>query len=188
MELRDWLHPLNYLAADLQAEFDARGGRFSKVYILVFHTGFHLVVLVRLQSFLRRVPTIGPALARVLFMITSLLRGCEISPASVIGPGFRVGHPLGIVVGSDVRAGRNLAVMHHATIGGRRNVSSPHPAVQSIGDNVVVGTGAILLGDIVVGSHAVIGAQALVLDDVPEHGVVVGNKGRAISKKQNHDS
>lgn len=176
--------PLAYLADDLQAEFDARGHEFSKLYIVLFHTGFHLVVLVRLQSALRLIPVIGPGLARVVFVFTSIIRGCEVSPAASIGPGFRVGHPLGIVIGSHVRAGRNLTVMHHVTVGGRRNVGSPRPAVQTIGDDVVIGTGAVLLGDIEIGSNVVIGAQALVVESVSDRGVVFGHKGRVIEKKQ----
>jgi serine O-acetyltransferase len=96
--------------------------------------------------------------------------GAEIHPAAEIGPGFATIHTAGIVVGHEVVAGRNLVLYHGVTLGH----TGTGPGQPYIGDDVRIGAGAKVLGPIRVGNRAWIGANAVVLADVPDDGVVGG--------------
>jgi serine O-acetyltransferase len=96
----------------------------------------------------------------------------DIHPAAEIGPGAFFDHATGVVIGETVTIGRNVSMLHHVTLGGSgKKHGVRHP---QIGDGVLIGAGAILLGNISVGNGAQIGACSLVLEDVPDHSTVVG--------------
>jgi serine O-acetyltransferase len=97
--------------------------------------------------------------------------GAEVHPAAIIGPGLALNHSVGIVIGHDVVVGRNLLLHHGVTLGHGGNSARGQPTV---GDDVRIGAGAILLGGIRVGDRARIGAGAIVLSDVPADVTVVG--------------
>lgn len=116
----------------------------------------------------RRIPFF-PMLLHTLGMI---LWHADISPDASIGPGFCIAHSVGIVVGRGVRTGSNLRLYQNVTLGSKTTVGDDMP---TIGDNVTICAGAVVLGAIRVGSNVTIGANAVVIRDVPDNSVMVGN-------------
>lgn len=106
--------------------------------------------------------------------------GISISPGARIGPGLHINHFGGIVIGYDVVMGSNCNISHGATVGitGRSNRGMPH-----IGDRVLIGPGAKVLGKITVGSDAAIGANAVVIKSIPDRAVAVGVPARVINHR-----
>lgn len=130
---------------------------------LLFENGYQAVLLHRLAHWFkrRRIPLFGPFFNRLSLFLT----GVDIAPAAEIGPGLRIGHGVGLVVGGAARIGSNAFLLHGVTIGapgGSRLAEMP-----VLGNGVFVGAGAKLIGQITVGDGAVIGANALVTVDVP---------------------
>ncbi|WP_052084110.1 serine O-acetyltransferase [Eubacterium sp. ER2] len=141
-----------------------------------FLTGhaFFAVVLYRIGSYLHK-----KKIKMIPDMILHHMRkvfACEISPYAVIGGGFRIQHTLGIVVGHQVVAGRNLELFQNVTIGSNRKPKNGRE-MPTIGDNVTIYTGAVVVGAIKIGDNAVIGANTYVDFDVPNNCFVHGKKG-----------
>jgi serine O-acetyltransferase len=106
------------------------------------------------------------------------LTGIEIHQGARIGPGFFIDHGNGVVIGETAVVGRNCILFHQVTLGGTGKSSGKrHPTLL---DNVVVGTGAKILGDITIGNNVYIGANSVVLQDVPDNCTVVGIPGRIV--------
>ncbi len=123
--------------------------------------------------FLRRIPL----LSRIIQRLNVLVFHCYIPYTVEIGEGFEVGYwGIGIVVHARVKIGRNVFVSHYVTIGGRTGRANP----PTIKDNVYIAAGAKVLGDIVIGEGSVIGANAVVLHDVPPRTIVAGVPAKVI--------
>lgn len=133
------------------------------VSALLFDNGFQAVLLYRLARWckVRRIPILGAALAR----LNTLLTGAEISPSADIGPGLRVSHGVGLVVGGAAKIGADAILLHQVTLG---SPSEGRVAeMPTVGDGVFIGAGAKLIGAIQVGDGAKIGVNAVVTRDVP---------------------
>ncbi len=145
---------------------------------VLLHT-FALVAIYRAAHwlYLHRVP----ALPNLLHTASLVLFSADMSPAATIGPGFRIAHSVGIVIGEDVRAGRNLQLFPNVTLGGR-NRTRDGRSMPTLGDNVSVFSGACVLGPIEVGDDVSIGANSVVLSDVPAKSVVVGAPAKIVGK------
>src|SRR5829696_6731936 len=119
-----------------------------------------------------------PLAPRVLANVTKMLTGIEIHPAAQIGRGLFIDHGMGVVIGETAEIGDDVTLYQGVTLGGTGFVSGKrHPTVQ---DNVTIGSGAKLLGPIVVGHGSKIGANTVVIHDVPPHSTVVGNPGHPV--------
>lgn len=119
-----------------------------------------------------------PLLPRVLAHTSRTLTGIEIHPAAVIGRGCFIDHGSGVVIGETARIGDDVTLYQGVTLGGTGfEAGKRHPTV---GDNVVVGSGAKLLGPIEIGDGAKIGANSVVITDVPSNATVVGNPGHVV--------
>ncbi|HSR94165.1 MAG TPA: serine O-acetyltransferase EpsC, partial [Solirubrobacterales bacterium] len=106
------------------------------------------------------------------------ITGVEIHPAATIGPEFFIDHGSGVVIGETAAVGRRVTLYQGVTLGGTGfQPGKRHP---TLGDNVTVGSGAKLLGPIAVGDGAKIGANTVVVEDVPPHSTVVGNPGHPV--------
>ncbi len=117
-------------------------------------------------------------LARLVSQRTRRLTGIEIHPGATIGEGLFIDHGTGVVIGETVELGDNVTLYQGVTLGGTgKDVGKRHP---TLGNNVVVGSGAKVLGPFKVGDHSKIGAGAIVLKEVPPHCTVVGNPGRVV--------
>jgi serine O-acetyltransferase len=115
---------------------------------------------------------------RLISQMNRFWTGIEIHPGATIGKGFFIDHGMGVVIGETAEIGDNCLLYHGVTLGGvSLEKKKRHP---TLGNNVVVGTGAKVLGAITLGDNVKVGANAVVLKDVPANSVVVGNPGRVV--------
>ena len=133
-----------------------------------FDNGFQAVVFYRVARWFkaRRVPFFGPWFSRLGLFFT----GVEIGASAEIGPGLRIAHGNGVVIGGFARVGANALVLQQVTLGAP--TESRRKEMPTVGDNVILGAGAKLIGAISVGDGAVIGVNAVVTRDVPAGGRV----------------
>jgi serine O-acetyltransferase len=123
-------------------------------------------------------------LGRALSQFSRFLTGIEIHPGAQIGPGFFIDHGMGTVIGETAEIGADVTLYHNVTLGGVSwERKKRHPTLE---DHVVIGAGAQVLGAIRIGAHSRIGANSVVVKDVPPHSVVVGVPGRVLSRKRDH--
>ncbi|HST55335.1 MAG TPA: serine O-acetyltransferase [Solirubrobacteraceae bacterium] len=119
-----------------------------------------------------------PLLPRLLSTLTRALTGIEIHPAARIGEGLFIDHGTGVVIGETAQIGNDVTLYQGVTLGGTGFATGKrHPTVQ---DNVTIGSGAKLLGPITIGHGAKIGANSVVITDVPPNSTVVGNPGHPV--------
>jgi serine O-acetyltransferase len=120
--------------------------------------------------------------ARITAEITRILTGVEIHPGAVLGPGLFIDHATGVVIGETAEVGEDVTLYHGVTLGGSgRDTGKRHP---TIGDRVTIGAGAKILGAIKIGDDSRIGANAVVVKEVPSSSVVVGVPGQVISRSR----
>lgn len=173
---------LSSLKADFRAIFDRDPAAKSKLEVLIAYPGFHAIVFHRVAH---KVYNMGfRVLARFLSHVSRFVTGIEIHPAARIAEGFVIDHGLGVVIGETTEIGKNCLLYQGVTLGGTgKDTGKRHP---TLGSNVVVGAGAKVLGPINIGDYSRIGANAVVLKDVPAHCIVVGVPGRVIKRKVSH--
>ncbi len=165
---------LQHLRRDLQAVLDRDPAAGSRLEVLLNYPGFHALLLHRLSS---RLWARGHRVtARSLSHLGRGLTGVEIHPGAQIGGGVFIDHGMGVVIGETSVIGDNCTLYHGVTLGGTSwRQEKRHP---TLGEDVVVGAGAKLLGPIAVGRGARIGANSVVVRDVAPGTTVVGIPGR----------
>ncbi len=152
----------------------ARG--VSPVEILAAWPGIHALLAYRVAHAMHHAGV--PLLPRLLSTLTRSVTGIEIHPAATIGEGLFIDHGVGVVIGETADIGDNVTLYQGVTLGGTGFATGKrHPTVQ---DNVTIGSGAKLLGPITVGHGAKIGANSVVITDVPPNSTVVGNPGHPV--------
>ncbi|AYD41234.1 serine O-acetyltransferase [Clostridium fermenticellae] len=120
-------------------------------------------------------------IARFISQFGRLLTGIEIHPGAKIGKGLFIDHGMGVVIGETAEVGDNVTLYHGVTLGGTgKDTGKRHP---TIGDNVIIGCGAKVLGPINIGNNVKIGANAVVVNDVPNNTTAVGIPAKIIYKK-----
>jgi serine O-acetyltransferase len=125
-----------------------------------------------------------PLLPRSISMLVRAVTGIEIHPAAQIGDGLFIDHGAGVVIGETAEIGNDVTLYQGVTLGGTGFATGKrHPTVQ---DNVTIGSGAKLLGPITVGHGAKIGANSVVITDVPPNSTVVGNPGHPVRVEGRH--
>ena len=166
----------NALRRDLAAVFERDPAATGVLEVLLTYSGFHAIVLHRLAHSLWRMGlTLVP---RMLSQFGRFLTGVEIHPAARIGPGFFIDHGTGVVIGETSEIGESVILFQGATLGGTgKERGKRHPTV---GNHVVIGAGAKILGPVSIGDHVKIGANSVVLRSVPSHSTVVGVPGRIV--------
>ncbi len=169
---------LQTLTEDLGAVRDNDPAAGSALETLLCHTPLHAILVYRLAHYLH-VRLRVPLLPRVLSSLARFWTGVEIHPAARIGRSFFIDHGTGVVIGETAEVGDRCVMFHGVTLGGTgHHRGKRHPTLK---DDVLVGTGAILLGPITVGSNAKIGANAfIIMNDVPENTTVVGAPARIV--------
>ncbi len=142
--------------------------------ILLLYPGLHAIILYRVSRWLW---TKGiPLLPRLLSQVARSLTGIEIHPGAKIGKGLFIDHGTGVVIGETAIIGNNVTLYQGVTLGGTgKETGKRHP---TLGDDIVIGAGAKVLGNIEIGSNAYIGANAVVVKDVPPNTTIVGVPGR----------
>ncbi|MDC1236784.1 serine O-acetyltransferase [Pelagibacteraceae bacterium] len=173
----------------LQSIIDRDPAAKSKLSLILTYPGVKAVFFHRIANFFHLAKF--HLVARIISQLSRFLTGIEIHPGAKIGRNLFIDHGMGVVIGETSEIGNNVTIYHMATLGGiapsinsnnQRQVKR-HP---TLGDCVVVGSGAQILGPVKIGTHAKIGANAVVTKDVPEHAVMVGipakNVGTATEK------
>lgn len=148
----------------------------SGTEILLTWPGVQALLAYRLANRLRRASV--PLAPFVVSYLSRALTGIEIHPDAKIGPGLFIDHGAGVVIGQTAEIGENVTLYQGVTLGGTGFQSGKrHPTIE---DNVTIGSGAKLLGPIQVGHGAKIGANSVVVEDVPPRSTVVGNPGHPV--------
>ena len=167
---------------EVKACFERDPAARNIVEVLLTYTGLHVIIYYSIAHALNRMGM--PVVPRLLMTIARGLTGIEIHPAATIGRGLFIDHGMGVVIGETTVIGKNVTLFQGVTLGGTgKEKGKRHP---TLGDNVVVGTGAKVLGNITIGNNSIIGANAVVLRDVPDHSTVVGVPGRIAKIKDKH--
>jgi serine O-acetyltransferase len=172
--LRRW--GLRRLSEDVQAVFDRDPAARSVPEVLLSTPGLHALMFHRPAH---RLWTAGRKLvARLLSHLGRLLTGIEIHPGARIGRRFFIDHGMGVVIGETTEIGDDVMLYQGVTLGGTSlDKAKRHP---TIGDGVIIGAGAIILGPVSIGTAARIGAGAVVVRDVPPGATVVGLAARVV--------
>lgn len=139
--------------------------------VLLIYSGFHAIFWHRINHFLHKKLKI-PILPRYIAQFVRFFTGIEIHPGAKIGSGFFIDHGMGVVIGETAEIGRNVTIYQGVTLGGTGlDRGKRHP---TIGDNVVIGVGAKVLGNIRIGNNVKIGGGSVVVHSVPDNCTVVG--------------
>jgi serine O-acetyltransferase len=150
----------------------------SVLEVFLLYPGFHALIYHRISHWLYRRKVFF--LARWVSQIGRAATGVEIHPGAKLGKGLFIDHGMGVVIGETAEVGDNCTIYHGVTLGGTgKEKGKRHP---TIGDNVLIGAGAKLLGPINIGDNAMIGAGSVVLDDVEPETTVTGVKARAVRR------
>jgi len=164
---------------DFHAALSMDPAATSRLEVALTYSGFHALLFYRLAHWLwsKRIPLIPRSLSQFARFIT----GIEIHPGATIGSGLFIDHGMGVVIGETTEIGDNVTLFQGVTLGGTgKERGKRHPTV---GNHVVVGAGAKVLGPIMVGDYVKIGANSVVLQDVPDHSTVVGIPGKIVRIK-----
>ena len=164
---------------DIRVIFERDPAAQSTLEVVLCYSGLHSIWAHRLAHALYlRGWVLVP---RLISNVARFLTGIEIHPGATIGEGLFIDHGTGIVIGETAEIGRNVTLYQGVTLGGTgKEKGKRHP---TIGNNVVVASGAKVLGSFTVGDHAKIGAGSVVLRPVPAHATVVGIPGRIVMMK-----
>tara|TARA_B110000438_G_scaffold5010_1_gene4984 strand:- start:32 stop:613 length:582 start_codon:yes stop_codon:yes gene_type:complete len=175
----------------LQSIIDRDPAAKSKLSIILTYPGIKAVILHRIANFfcVAKLDLIG----RIISQISRFLTGIEIHPNAKIGKNLFIDHGMGVVIGETSEIKDNVTIYHMVTLGGispsiksdeQRDIKR-HPTLE---DNVVVGSGAQVLGPVIVGKNAKIGANAVVTKTVPENAVMIGIPAKNINTESEPDS
>ena len=159
---------------DIQAVKERDPACRSTMEVILCYPGFHILFFHRLAHWMWNHGL--KLLARIVSHAGRFFTGIEIHPGAKIGPGFFIDHGMGVVIGETAEIGENVTLYHGVTLGGTSwKKEKRHP---TIGNNVVIGAGAKVLGPFKVGDNSRIGAGSVVVHEVPPNSVVVGVPGR----------
>jgi serine O-acetyltransferase len=164
------------MARDMQAIRERDPAARSDFEIITCYPGLHALWLHRLAHALwkRQVPVVP----RLVSQFGRFITGVEIHPGATLGEGLVIDHGSGVVIGETAEVGENVTIYQGVTLGGTgKEIGKRHPTV---GDNVVIGAGSLLLGSIKVGDNVKVGSGSVVVHDVPSNSTVVGNPGRPV--------
>jgi serine O-acetyltransferase len=167
---------LKTLAADFRIVFERDPAARNGLEVLTCYPGFHALVMHRFSHWLWNLGL--PVIPRLLSHIARFFTGIEIHPGATIGRGVFIDHGMGVVIGETAIVGDSALIYQGVTLGGTgKENGKRHP---TLGDNVIVGAGAKVLGNIYIGHNVRIGAGSVVLREVPSDCTVVGVPGRIV--------
>ncbi len=173
------LKALQAIRQDLHAVFDRDPAATSRLEVVLTYAGFHALLAYRIAHWL----TVHgvPFLPRLISQVARWLTGIEIHPSAKIGTGFFIDHGMGVVIGETAEIGDYVTLFQGVTLGGTgKERGKRHP---TIGNHVVIGAGAKILGAIKVGDNVKIGANSVVLKNVPANSTVIGVPARIIKSQ-----
>ncbi|MDF2925304.1 MAG: cysE [Paenibacillaceae bacterium] len=166
------------MKSDIQAIFDNDPAARSTFEVVFTYSGLHAIWAHRVAHWLFRKKRY--TIARVISQISRFFTGIEIHPGAVIGQRLFIDHGMGVVIGETCEIGDDVVLYQGVTLGGTgKEKGKRHPTV---GNNVVIASGAKVLGSFTVGDNSRVGANAVVLSEVPANSTVVGFKARVVKR------
>jgi len=154
----------------------------NKLEVFLLYPSIHVMIAHRMAHFLYSKKVFF--LARLISQIVRFFTGIEIHPGAKIGRGLFIDHGMGVVIGETAEIGDNVVIYHGVTLGGTgKDKGKRHP---TIGNNVIIGSGAKVLGPITICDGAKIGSNSVVLKDVPKDATAVGAPAKNIVRGQGH--
>jgi len=163
-----------FFRKEIKAIFEGDPAATSFFEVLLTYSGLHALVFYKIAHGLHGAR--APFFPRYISQLGKFFTGIEIHPGAAIGNSFFIDHGMGVVIGETAIIGDNVTIYQGVTLGGTgKERGKRHP---TIGSNVVIGAGAKVLGNITVGGNSYIGANAVVIKDVPANSTVVGVPGR----------
>lgn len=164
---------------DLQAVFERDPAALNTIEVILTYAGFQALFAHR---FAHKIWKAGvPLLPRMISQIARWCTGVEIHPGAKIGQRFFIDHGMGVVIGETSEIGNDVTLFQGVTLGGTgKERGKRHP---TLGNHVVVGAGAKVLGAIRIGDHVKVGANSVVLRSVPTHSTVIGIPGRVVKSE-----
>ena len=164
---------------DIKCYFERDPAARSVLEIIFCYPGFQATIFHRIAHFFWRKKLF--LIARMISHISRFLTGIEIHPGAKIGKRFVIDHGMGVVIGETAEIGDDVTIYHGVTLGGTTwRKGKRHPTVKN---NVVIGAGAKVLGNITIGENVRIGANSVVVKDIPPNSTVVGVPGKTVRKK-----
>ncbi|HZG14759.1 MAG TPA: serine O-acetyltransferase [Candidatus Bathyarchaeia archaeon] len=164
------------LKEDIQVVFERDPAARSKLEVVLTYSGLHAIWAHRVAHKLFKAGWFTSA--RIVSQVAKFFTGIEIHPGATIGKRLFIDHGMGVVIGETCEIGDDVTVFQGVTLGGTgKEKGKRHPTV---GNNVIIATGAKVLGSFKIGDNAKIGAGAIVLQEVPPNSTVVGIKGRVV--------
>lgn len=171
------------LYEDIKTVLDRDPAARNALEVFLCYSGFHALTMHRVSHWLWRHKL--KSLARFNAMLARFFTGVEIHPAAKIGRRFFIDHGMGVVIGETAEVGDDVTIYHGVTLGGvSLKKEKRHP---TIGNNVIIGAGAKVLGPFKVGDRVRIGANSVVLHEVPDDATVVGVPGRITGDSKRQD-
>lgn len=172
------LEMTNLFSGDIAAAFRKDPAAINIMEVITSYPGVQAILLHRLANFLYRLGI--PYVPRFISHVNRLVTQIEIHPGAKIGRDFFIDHGGGVVIGETSEIGDNVTIYQGVTLGGiSMEREKRHP---SVGNDVVIGAGARILGPVNIGNRVRIGANAVVTEDIPEDSVVVGVPGRVVAR------
>lgn len=163
-----------FFKEEIKAAFERDPAATSFAEVILTYSGLHAIISHRIAHKLKSLGV--PLLPRFLSQVTRFITGIEIHPGVKIGKKFFIDHGMGVVIGETTIIGDNVTLYQGVTLGGTgKEKGKRHP---TLGNNIVVGTGAKILGNITIGDNSYIGANAVVIKDVPPNSTIIGVPGR----------
>ena len=170
---------VSQIKEDIQTIYDKDPAARNLAEVFFCYPGLHALICHRICHKLNYWKI--PFIPRLISQISRFFTGIEIHPGATIGRRFFIDHGMGVVIGETTVIGNDVLIYQGVTLGGTgKETGKRHPTVC---DNVVIGAGAKVLGNILIGTGARIGAGSVVIDSVPEHSTVVGIPGRIVQQK-----
>lgn len=171
---------LDAIRTDIRAARERDPAAPTTLQVIFAYPGVHAIWFHRINHWLWLRG--ARLIARITAEITRILTGVEIHPGAVLGPGLFIDHATGVVIGETAEVGEDVTIYHGVTLGGSgRDTGKRHP---TIGDRVIIGAGAKVLGAIKIGDDSRIGSNAVVVKEVPSSAVVIGVPGQVISRSR----
>lgn len=163
---------------DIQVIYDKDPAANNIFEVILCYPGLHALIAYRLAHRIYKWHI--PLIPRMISYLTRIITGIEIHPAAKIGRRFFIDHGEGVVIGETTEIGDDVLIYQQVTLGGTgKEHGKRHP---TIGNNVIIGAGAKILGSITIGDFVRVGAGSVVIEDVPEHSTVVGVPGRIVNQ------
>jgi len=168
-----------FIIDDIKVIFKRDPAAKNLFEVLFLYPGLHAIILHRIAHFLWRIKI--PFIPRMISAFSRFLTGIEIHPGAKIGKRFFIDHGMGVVIGETAEIGDDVLLYQGATLGGTgKEKGKRHP---TLGNDIVVGAGAKILGPVKIGNNCKIGAGSVVIQDVPDNSTVVGIPGRIVRRK-----